>query len=147
MLYRSEMSVLHSFTFTIGTITMFSWPSILPNRIMHGTILLAGALIYYHWAAMLISYLSICPFHSCHIPFNSLREMYEKSNYRLVLVPGGSYEDAFKLSSDTLWQNIYMDRIKPYLEEYKAYGYGSLVSQQALEGDHTAVYRNYLEVA
>jgi hypothetical protein len=91
---------------------------------------------------MLISYLSI---RVTHIPFNSLREMYENSNYRLALIPGSSHEDIFKLSNDPLWQKVYIERIKPFLEEYKTYG--PYIAQIVLEEANTAIYINYLEMA
>jgi hypothetical protein len=133
---------LNSLAFTIGTVTTFGWPSDMPSRVMHGTILLAGTLIYYHWEAMLISYLSI---KVTALPFHSLKEMLEQSSYRLALMPGSAYEDAFKFSNDPLWQQVYEERIKPYLEEYMKYGVDT--TQLAMKGDDTALYNNYFQVS
>ena len=80
--------------------------------------LIAATLIYYLWEAMLVTYLSS---RKTILPFNTIEEMYLNTNFRLALIPNTAYEDDFKYSSDPLFQKIYEERIKPYLQEYMEY--------------------------
>ncbi len=47
--------------------------------------------------------------------------MYQKTDYRLALIPSTTFQDNFKRSTDPLWQSIYKERLEPHLEEYKNY--------------------------
>ena len=67
---------------------------------------------------MLVSYLAT---RKTVLPFNSLLEMYERTNFRLGLIPSTSYEDNFKYSNDPLLRRIYKERIQPHLQEYQDY--------------------------
>ena len=77
--------------------------------------MIGGIVIYYLWEAMLVSYLST---KVIVLPFNSIKELVEKTDFRIALTPGTSYEDSFKYSTDPIWQKAYSERIEPYLEEY-----------------------------
>ena len=77
--------------------------------------LIAATLIFYLWEAMLVTYLSS---RKTIMPFNTMEEMYLKTNFRLALIPNSAYEDTFKYSSDPMIQKIYKERIKPHLQEY-----------------------------
>ncbi len=50
------------------------------NRIAFFTVILAGGLIFYHWEAMLISYLAV---RTTVLPFRSIEELYTKTNYKV----------------------------------------------------------------
>ena len=101
-------------------------------------IMLAGILIYYHWEAMLISYLST---RFTVLPFNGIRELVENSDYKIGLIPGTSYEDTFKLSLDPIFQRAYSERIAPYLEEYAPF-YEDM-NTMLLNGDSIAIYQHF----
>lgn len=100
--------------------------------------MLAGILIYYHWEAMLISYLST---RFTVLPFNGIRELVENSDYKIGLIPGTSYEDTFKLSLDPIFQRAYSERISPYLEEYAPF-YEDM-NTMLLNGDSIAIYQHF----
>ena len=82
------------------------------------SMLIAAALIYYLWEAMLVTYLSS---RKIILPFDTIEEMYLNTNFRLALIPNTAYEDDFKYSSDPMFQKIYEERIKPHLQEYMDY--------------------------
>ena len=82
------------------------------------SILVASALLYWHWEAMLVSYLAT---RKTVLPFHTLSEMYENTDFRLALIPSTSFEDSFKYSADPLWQKIYKERLQPHLQEYSDY--------------------------
>ena len=88
------------------------------NLIIFSSIIVAGALIYYHWEAMLVSYLST---RKTTLPFNTLEEMYRNTEIRLALIPSTSFEDQFKYSPDPFWRKIYEERLEPSLKEYSDY--------------------------
>ena len=67
---------------------------------------------------MLVSYLAT---RKTVLPFNTLSEMFEKTDFRLALIPSTSFEDSFKYSKDPLWQKIFKERLQPHLQEYADY--------------------------
>ena len=75
----------------------------------------AGVVTYYHWEAMLVSYLST---RITVLPFTTIGEMLKESDYRIGLMPGTIQEDFFKLSPDPMLQQAFKERIEPYLEDY-----------------------------
>ena len=82
------------------------------------SMLIAAALIFYHWEAMLVSYLSS---RKTIMPFSTITDMYLNTDFRLALIPATSYEDDFKYSTDPIWNKIYEERLEPYLQEYSNY--------------------------
>ena len=52
------------------------------------------------------------------MPFTTIEDMYQNTDFRLALVPSTTYEDNFKYSPDPLWQTIYKERLEPHLAEY-----------------------------
>ena len=71
--------------------------------------MLSGLLIYFHWEAMLISYLAT---RTVIYPFSNLQEMYE-SDFKLYTLPNSAMWDSFK-HGDDLWKKIYKG---PYLDD------------------------------
>ena len=80
-----------------------------------------GFLLYLQWEAMLISYLAK---RVINIPFNDISTLVTKSDFKIAVRPGTSFEDAFKTASDPFWQKAWIDRIEPFLQDYKFY-YGT----------------------
>ena len=78
-------------------------------------IMIFGAVLYWHWEAMLISYLAT---RVITLPFNGIETLLSQSDFNIALNPGTSYEDSFKISTDPVWQAAWIGRIQPYLEEY-----------------------------
>ena len=52
------------------------------------------------------------------LPFKNIEELVKTTSFKIALNPGTSYEDAFKISIDPVWQAAWIGRIQPYLEEY-----------------------------
>ena len=67
---------------------------------------------------MLITYLST---RKTIMPFTSITELYQHTNFRVVVLPNSADEDFFKYSTDPIIQKIYEERIKPYLQDYLNY--------------------------
>ena len=78
--------------------------------------MLASAMIYWHWQAMLISYLTK---RVVELPFNNLPELIENTNFRIAVWPGTYDEDVFKYATDHHWKRAWKERIQPFLHEYK----------------------------
>ena len=76
----------------------------------------ASVLLYWHWEAMLISYLAT---RVIVLPFNNIPELISESQFRIALTPGSSYEDDFKTATDPDWVIAWNDRVKPHLDEFK----------------------------
>ena len=93
---------------------------------------------------MLVSYLAV---RKTVLPFNSLSEMYERTNFRLALIPSTSYEDNFKYSNDPLFNKIYKERIEPHLEEYQEYEHHLSDMIHFLRNDYeTALYEGAIPI-
>lgn len=103
--------------------------------------MLSGVLIYFHWEAMLISYLAT---RTLSFPFDNLQEMYE-SDFQFYTLPNSAMDESFK-NGDELWQKIYKDKLQPNKEWFEEYQGSS--SQQIewllLDSEH-ALYANYYQ--
>ena len=77
-----------------------------------------GFLLYLQWEAMLISYLAK---REITLPFKDMTSLVTKSEFKIAVIPGSSYEDAFKTATDPFWKKAWKERIEPYLEYYKPY--------------------------
>ncbi len=81
---KSEFTLSKSYYFILGAMTIARAWSHTPirnyNRIAFFTVILAGGLIFYHWEAMLISYLAV---RTTVLPFRSIEELYTKTNYKV----------------------------------------------------------------
>ena len=73
-----------------------------------------GLVIYYHWEAMLVSYLSA---RFIVMPFNSIPELITNTDYKIVVLPGSSTLDSFKQSNDFYRQQAWKNRIEPNIKE------------------------------
>ena len=89
--FQDEFSAENSFAFVAGAMTIArGWshtPARTRNRIVFLSVMAAGTLVYYHWEAMIISYLAA---RNIVLPFRSLEELLGKSNYK-VGRPIGQY--------------------------------------------------------
>ena len=56
------------------------------------SVMLASVLLYWHWEAMLISYLAT---RVIVLPFNNIDELVKTSSFKIALNPGSSYEGTF----------------------------------------------------
>ena len=117
-------------------------PERIGGRIALFALLIWGTLIYWHWEAMLITYLST---RQIVLPFNNIPELVSASPFRIFLIPGSSYEDAFKTSRDPSWMAAWEDRVKPYLAENGGISSGDFVDMLTAD-PVTAYYDNYFSV-
>ncbi len=95
--------------------------------------------IYWHWEAMLISYLAT---RVVSLPFNDINEIVTKTNYRIIITPGSANEDFFRYNKDPIFQRAWKERIKPYLEEYKKYNGKNIPA--VMENTYSASYGNFI---
>jgi len=93
-------------------------PKNVSTRIIFLSILVACILIFWHWEAMLVSYLAT---RKIVLPFTTIADFYLNTNFRLAVMPDTTYMDNFKYSTDPLFLEIYAERIEPHVQEYKDY--------------------------
>ena len=114
-------------------------PSKLPAQIALFSLLFFGTMIFWHWEAMLISYLAT---RVVSLPFKGIPDLVANTQFRIILTPGSSYEDAFKTSTDQNWHSAWTDRVQPHLEEHV--GFFDEDFTDALTRDEAAAwYDNY----
>ena len=58
-------------------------PNVSSNRIAFASVIFAGSLLYYHWEAMLISYVAV---RKIQLPFITLDEFSENSDYNVNII-------------------------------------------------------------
>ena len=117
-------------------------PSKLPAQIALFSLLFFGTMIFWHWEAMLISYLAT---RVISLPFKDIPDLVSNTQFRIILKPGTSFEDAFKTSPDQNWQVAWTDRVQPHLEEHV--GLSSQDFADILEKDgSSALYDNHFAV-
>ena len=100
--------------------------------------IVAGAVIYYHWEAMLISYLST---RFTVLPFTNIRELVETSDYRIALMRGTYQDTYFKTTTDVFIQRAYSERIEPFMDEFEPF-YPNL-KDLLLTDESLAVFESY----
>ena len=98
----------------------------------------ASVLLYWHWEAMLISYLAT---RVIVLPFNNIDELVKKSSFKIALNPGSSYEDAFKFATEPSWQKAWKERIEPDLQDY--YGFYAEMMKFPIEDSSIALYDDF----
>ena len=57
-------------------------PSTFKNRLLFYVITFCGVIIYYHWEAMVISYLAV---RTIVLPFSSLEDLVTNTNFKVTL--------------------------------------------------------------
>ena len=77
-----------------------------------------GLLLNVSWNANLVSYLST---QKTRLPFNSLGELLDSTNYKIAILHDSAHEDDFKLSADSNKQKAWSERIEPYLDMFPDY--------------------------
>ena len=104
-----------------------------------------GLLLYYHWEAMIVSYLST---RIINIPFDGIPDLIINTDYNLLALPGSSQADSFKHSKDPIWQKAWNERMKPFLDDYtKQYGTGpNGLKDFILDNENFALYNNFLDI-
>ena len=113
-------------------------PSKLPGRIALFSLLFFGTMIFWHWEAMLISYLAT---RVISLPFKDIPDLVANTQFRIILRPGTSMEDAFKTSRDPIWQTAWTDRVQPHLEEHDDFVLQDFADKMTMDGD-SAWYNN-----
>ncbi len=79
-------------------------------------------LLYLHWEAMLISFLSA---RKLTLPFNSFEGVLS-TDYTVLAYPGTASEDALSRSGkDTTLGKLWEQKVKPYFESYRSYEYNT----------------------
>ena len=114
-------------------------PSKLPSQIALFSLLFFGTMLFWHWEAMLISYLAkrVIP-----LPFKDIPDLISNTQFPIILTPGSFPEDAFKTSLDPVWQTAWTDRVKPHLEEHVGFTDLEFVDKITKVG-LSAWYKNY----
>ena len=103
--------------------------------------MVGGVVIYWHWEAMLISYLAV---RTINLPFSDLSGLYA-SDYSLFVYPGSGVWDTFKFGSP-LRQNIFKDKLEPYEEEYVTYKDRPSQIARLLSDSENAMFALFQEV-
>ena len=118
-------------------------PSKLPAKIALFSLLFFGTMIYWHWEAMLISYLAT---RVISLPFKDIPDLVANTQFRIIVHPGTSMEDTFKTSLDPIWQTAWTDLVQPHLEEHDKFSLQDLVDVMTMDGD-SAFYNNYFVIS
>ena len=140
-----DFSFAKSYIFLLSSITMRGWnvkPKKASVQIAFLCLTFFGLLLYYHWEAMLISYLST---RFTVMPFNSIPELIRNTDFEISVLQGSSLMDTFKHSNDFYWQQSWQTRIKPNLNKFKDFNTDEFIDYIS-ENDGVAHYDNYLAV-
>ena len=88
---------------------------------------------------MLISHVAM---RVTRMPFNNKQELHD-SGYKFATRPGSSAWASFKYGN-SLWQNIYKDKLEPYEEEYISVVKKRIRIEWLLGNERRAFYAPYL---
>ena len=140
-----EFTVGKCYVYLCSTLTMRGWkplPSKLAAQIALCSLLFFGTMIYWHWEAMLLSYLAI---KVTSLPFIDIPDLVSNTEFRIILTPGSSSEDSFKTSTDPNWQVAWTDRVQPHLEEHAGFSFQDFADEISKDG-LSAWFSNYFSV-
>ena len=76
------------------------------------------------------------------MPFTNIRGLVENSDFKIALIKGTAFEDAFKLSTDPIWQKAYSERIEPYFDQYEPF-FEQRMNELPLIDESVAVYQDF----
>ena len=79
------------------------------------------------------------------MPFGNIPSLVSDSPFRIILIPGTSFEDVFKTSKDKDWMVAWTDRVQPYLEENRGLSKDLLVAKLKKETT-SALYDNFFSI-
>ena len=85
------------------------------NKIATISVILGGTFIYWHWEAMLISFLAV---RKIGLPLMTLKDLSKSSSYGLMVQKGTIYEDLFKYANNHFSIKLWNDKIRNNIEEY-----------------------------
>ena len=68
-------------------------PSKLPAQIALFSLLFFGSMMWWHWEAMVISYLAVVV---TVLPFKDIPDLVTNTQFRIILPPGTAFENAFQ---------------------------------------------------
>ncbi|XP_059081679.1 glutamate receptor ionotropic, kainate glr-3-like isoform X2 [Tigriopus californicus] len=139
---QEEFTLSKSFCFVAGAMTIArGWnttPWRIQNRILFFSVMLGGTLIYWHWEAMIISFLAV---RTTVLPFSSMEEMLTKTDFKVAVQPGTSYVDTFRHSNNPMLKRIWTERIEPYIADYPQSKIG--LSMKIIEESGYALFDNF----
>ena len=105
-----EFTLGKSYIYLCSTLTMRGW-NILPSKpaaqLALFSLLFFGTLMFWHWEAMLISYLAS---RVIVMPFNDIADLVSNTDFRINLTPNTSFMDAFQFSKNPDWQAAWIQR-------------------------------------
>ena len=88
---------------------------------------------------MLVSYLST---RIISLPFKTIPELVANTQYKILLIPGTSFEDSFRYSKDPVWQTAFKERIEEHLPDHNNFDRIDFMNI-LLEDGTAAYYDNY----
>ena len=138
-----EFTIGKCYIYLCSTLTMRGWntlPSKLTAKIALFSLLFFGTMIFWHWEAMLISYLAT---KTISLPFRDVPDLMANTQFRILLLPGSIRESDFKTSPDPNWQAAYTDRIRPHLEEHVGMNdreFGDKIAKEELSAWYTSYF-------
>ena len=118
-------------------------PSKIPAKIALLSLLFFGTMMFWHWEAMLISYLAT---RVVTLPFQDLADLVANTDFRIILIPGTSQENAFSESLDPIWQKAWKERVEPHLEEHVGMKNQNFADQMERDSD-SAWYSNFFSAS
>ena len=142
MISQEKNTAIECFVFLLSALTARGpdfWPTKFSSQIVAFTLLIFGILTYYFWEAMLVSYLSS---KMIVMPFHSVDELISNTNFKVAVLSGSYQEDSIRLSMDDKWQNLWTQRIEPYIEEYKNIKTERVFSEKLSSDTGTAFYNS-----
>ena len=140
-----EFTIGKCYVYLCSALTMRGWsdlPSKLPAQIALMSLIFFATMMWWHWEAMVISYLAVVV---TVLPFKDIPDLVTNTQFRIILNPGTAFEDAFKTSPDPYWKIAWTDRVQPHLEEHAGFNRQSLADKMETDGV-SAWYDNYFGV-
>ena len=81
---KKSFGLAHSYAFVAGSVVIRDWspaPASARGRVVFFAVLFFGTLVYYHWEAMIISYLAM---RTITLPFTSMEQLITETDFKVT---------------------------------------------------------------
>jgi ABC-type amino acid transport substrate-binding protein len=96
-------------------VILYQRNKVFSNRVALTSVFFGGALIFWHWEAMLISFLAV---RKIVLPIRTLQDLSLRSDYAFMVQKNMIYEDLFRYATDPVSLKIWKEKMEQNIDQY-----------------------------
>ena len=134
---EEKLSLVDSYIFVVSSLVNLGYELKavrICSRIAAAPVFLGGIVMYYYWESGLIAHLA---FKTTNMPFNTLKEFSDNTDFKLIVAQGSVFLEFFKHSDDPVRNMIWTDKLEPFLDQLPLL---ADVEKRIMEDPYTVAY-------